>query len=100
VRASLCWLGDTPLVPSRKYLLRHTTREVRARVERVDYRWNVSKQEREPDTGELRMNDIAQVTLGLAQPIFPDRYAENRATGSFIAIDEATNDTVAAGMIQ
>ena len=100
LRASLCWLGDTPLVTSRKYLLRHTTREVSARVERVDHRWNVFTQEREAATGELRMNDIAQVALALAQPIFPDRYAENSATGSFILIDEATNNTVAAGMIQ
>ena len=100
LRASLCWLGDVPIAPSRKYLLRHTTREVRARVERVDHRWNVSAQERELGTVDLRMNDMAQVVLALAQPIFPDRYAENRATGSFILIDEVTNNTVAAGMIQ
>jgi sulfate adenylyltransferase subunit 1 len=100
LQASLCWLGDAPLAPSRNYLLRHTTREVRARIERIDHRWNVSTQERERSTGDLRMNDIAQVALALAQPVFPDLYAENRATGSFILIDEATNNTVAAGMIQ
>ena len=99
LRASLCWLGDTPLDPLRKYLLRHTTREVRARIERVDHRWNVSTQQREPSLGDLAMNDIAQVDLTLAQPVFPDCYADNRATGSFILIDEATNDTVAAGMV-
>jgi sulfate adenylyltransferase subunit 1 len=100
LQASLCWLGDVPLAPSRNYLLRHTTREVRARIERIDHRWNVSTQERERSTGDLRMNDIAQVALALSQPVFSDRYAENRATGSFILIDEATNNTVAAGMIQ
>jgi sulfate adenylyltransferase subunit 1 len=100
LHASMCWLGDAPLVPSRKYLLRHTTREVRARIQHIDHRWNVLTQEREPGTGDLRMNDIAQVVLALAQPVFADRYADNRATGSFILIDEATNNSVAAGMIQ
>ena len=53
----------------------------------------------EPAPTGLAMNDIARVGLTLAQPVFPDRYADNRATGSFILIDEATNNTVAAGMI-
>jgi sulfate adenylyltransferase subunit 1 len=100
VRASLCWLGDGPLELSRRYLLRHTTREVRARVERVDHLWNVSTQQRESALKGLSMNDIAEVELTLAQPVFADRYADNRATGSFILIDEATNNTVAAGMMQ
>jgi sulfate adenylyltransferase subunit 1 len=100
LRASLCWLGDAPLALSRKYLLRHTTREVRARIDSIEHRWNVSTQERDPSTGDLCMNDIAQVALVLTQPVFADRYAENHATGSFILIDEATNNTVAAGMIQ
>jgi len=99
LRASMCWFGDAPLDLKRKYMLRHTTREVLARVERIDHRWNVSTQEREPATGYLAMNDIAQVELTLAQPVFPDRYADNRATGSFILIDDATNNTVAAGMV-
>jgi sulfate adenylyltransferase subunit 1 len=99
LRASVCWLGDAPLDLTRKYLLRHTTREVQARVERIDHRWNVSTQQHEPASGYLAMNDIAQVELTLAQPVFPDRYADNRATGSFILIDEATNNTVAAGML-
>jgi sulfate adenylyltransferase subunit 1 len=99
LRAWVCSLGDAPLDLKRKYLLRHTTREVRARVERIDHRWNVSAQEREPATSDLAMNDIAQVQLTLAQPVFPDRYADIRATGSFILIDEATNNTVAAGMV-
>jgi len=98
--ATLCWLGDAPLDMRRKYLLRHTTREVRARVERIDHLWNVATQAREPAPPALAMNDIAQVSLALAHPVFPDRYADNRATGSFILIDEATNNTVAAGMVR
>jgi sulfate adenylyltransferase subunit 1 len=97
--ATVCWLGDTPLDTRRKYLLRHTTREVRARIDRIDHLWDVATQQREPAPLSLAMNDIAQIALTLAQPIFPDCYAENRATGSFILIDEATNNTVAAGLV-
>jgi len=82
------------------YALRHTTREVRTRIAGVADRWNVETQEREPASAPLEMNDIGRVSLALAQPVFVDRYDQNRAIGSFILIDEATNDTVAAGMIR
>jgi len=98
--ATLCWLSETPLDSRRKYLMRHTTREVRARIDGIDHLWNVATQAREPAPEFLRMNDIGQVGLKLAQPLFADRYADNRATGSFILIDEVTNNTVAAGLIQ
>ena len=97
--ATLCWLSDVAYDPRRKYLLRHTTREVRARIDRIDHRWNVSTQQREPALETLAMNDIGNVALTLAQPVFADRYADNRATGSFIIIDESSNNTVAAGLI-
>ena len=100
VDASLCWLASAPLDSRRRYLLRHTTREARAKVERIDYLWNVSTQSREPAPAALAMNDIGHVRLALAQPAFVDRYEDSRATGSFILIDEATHDTVAAGMVQ
>jgi sulfate adenylyltransferase subunit 1 len=99
IEATLCWLSAAPFDPRRKYLLRHTTREVRARIDRVDHRWNVSTQQREPALTTLAMNDIGSIGLTLAQPIFADRYAENPATGSFILIDESNNNTVAAGLI-
>jgi sulfate adenylyltransferase subunit 1 len=99
VDASLCWLASAPLDGRRPYLLRHTTREARASVERVDYLWNVSSQSREPAPATLAMNEIGHVRLALAQPAFFDRYRDSRATGSFILIDEATHDTVAAGMV-
>jgi sulfate adenylyltransferase subunit 1 len=98
--ATLCWLSETPLDSRRKYLVRHTTREVRARIDGIDHLWNVATQAREPAPEFLRMNDIGRVGLKLAQPLFADRYADNRATGSFILIDEVTNSTVAAGLIQ
>ncbi|OHC65453.1 MAG: sulfate adenylyltransferase [Rhodocyclales bacterium GWA2_65_20] len=98
IQANLCWLSDTPLDPNRRYLVRHTTRETKAKLAAIDSRLNIETLAREDATG-LAMNDIARVSFRLAQPICVDRYAENRATGAFIVIDEATNDTVGAGMI-
>ena len=100
IDADVAWLGDAPLELKRTYALRHTTREVRARVERVVDRWNVHTQSRETAAESLAMNDIGRVTLTLAQPVFADRYNDNHATGSFVLIDDATNDTVAAGMVR
>ena len=98
--ATVCWLNEVPLDSNRKYLLRHTTREVRALVDRIDFLWNVTSQQRELAPPTLRMNDIGRIVLTLAQPVFADRYADSHATGSFIVIDEATNETVAAGLIE
>ena len=100
LEASLCWLDAAPLDTNSKYVLRHTTREVRARVDRIDHLWNVASQQCEPAPPTLRMNDIGRVALSLAQPVFADRYADNQVTGSFIVIDEVTNNTVAAGLIE
>ena len=98
IDATVCWLSETPLSPARTYLVRHTTREVKAKVAKIDYRLDVNTLEQEAATG-LAMNDIARITLKLAQPIVADHYADNRATGAFIIIDETTNNTVGAGMI-
>lgn len=100
VTATVCWFDERPLDRRRTYVLRHTTREVRARVDRIDHLWNVATQAQEPAPEALAMNDIGQVTLTLAQPIVVDRYTDNHVTGSFILIDEATNATVAAGMVR
>ncbi|HRP22495.1 MAG TPA: sulfate adenylyltransferase subunit CysN [Thauera sp.] len=98
IDATVCWLSETPLSPARTYLVRHTTREVKAKLAKIDYRLDVNTLEHEATAG-LAMNDIARVTLKLAQPIVADRYKDNRATGAFIIIDESTNNTVGAGMI-
>jgi sulfate adenylyltransferase subunit 1 len=96
--ATVCWLAETPLSPARTYLVRHTTREVKAKLARIDHRLDVNTLEHEAaDT--LAMNDIARASLKLAQPIFADPYRTNRATGAFIIIDESTNNTVGAGMV-
>jgi sulfate adenylyltransferase subunit 1 len=98
IDATVCWLSETPLSPARTYLLRHTTREVKAKLVKIDHRLDVNTLEQEPAT-TLAMNDIAHLTFKLAQPVFADRYRDNRATGAFILIDESTNNTVGAGMI-
>jgi sulfate adenylyltransferase subunit 1 len=96
--AMLCWLSETPLVLNRRYLLRHTTREVKALVAGIAHRLDINTLEREA-TARLQMNDIGQVSFKLAQPLCADPYASNRTTGAFIVIDEASNNTVGAGMI-
>jgi sulfate adenylyltransferase subunit 1 len=98
VDATLCWLSGAPLSPARRYLVRHTTRETKAQVAEIAWRVDLADLERKPAAG-LAMNDIGRVSLRLAQPIFADPYAESRATGAFVVVDEATNDTVGAGMI-
>ncbi len=96
--AVLCWLHERPLESGRRYLVRHTTRETKAALAGITWRIDVNTLERGA-ASSLALNDIARVSLKLAQPVFADPYAENRATGAFIVVDEATNDTVGAGMI-
>jgi sulfate adenylyltransferase subunit 1 len=98
IHATVCWLSERPLATSRRYLLRHTTREVKAAIAAIEHRVDLEALEEQPADG-LAMNDIGRVSFRLAQPIAADPYAESRSTGAFILVDEATNDTVAAGMI-
>ena len=96
--ATLCWLAEAPLDKNRKYLIKHTTRMVKSLFSRLDYRVDVNTLEQRP-ADALNMNDIARVAMKVQQPLAFDSYATDRATGSFIVIDEASNNTVAAGMI-
>jgi sulfate adenylyltransferase subunit 1 len=100
VVAEICWLAQEPLHPGGRYLLKHTTRTVKARIASVNHRLDIHTLERAAAGGSVAMNDIAQIALSLNQPIFCDPYRENRATGSFILIDELTHQTVAAGLIE
>ena len=99
VELMMCWLDNKSLNPTGKYILRHTSNEVRAKVKEVRYKVDVNTLHRNEDELEIKMNDIARVKLRLAKPIFTDSYSKNRITGSVILIDEATNNTVASGMI-
>jgi sulfate adenylyltransferase large subunit len=96
--ATLCWLGDAPARPGARYLLKHTTRTARARLEAIEHALDVTTLTQEP-VDELPLNAIGRVRLRLGEPVMADPYAANRATGAFILIDEATNDTVGAGMV-
>ena len=98
--ATVCWLGDEPLDTRRKYVVRHTTRQVRGFVAGIHHRWDPSTQSKESAPELLRTNDIGQIRLKLAQPLCVDPYDDNHATGSFVLVDETSNSTVAAGMIQ
>jgi len=99
IEATICWLAEAPLSTARRYLVRHTTRETKAQFAEIADRVDLGELEWKSASG-LGMNDIGRVSLRLAQPIFADPYAENRSTGAFIVVDEATNDTVGAGMIR
>jgi len=96
--AMLCWLSETPLDKNRKYLVKHTTRTAKCLFSSIDYRVDVNTLEQHANP-TVNMNDIAHVAMKVQQPLAFDHYKRNRATGSFIVIDEATNNTVAAGMI-
>jgi len=98
--ADLCWLDTEPFTPQRKYLLKHTTRTVPAKVSAIESRLDINSLTHLPGGSELKMNDIARVSLTLAQPIVADTFAVHAPTGSFILIDTATNQTAAAGMIR
>jgi sulfate adenylyltransferase subunit 1 len=98
IDATVCWMAEAPMDSARTYLIRHTTRDSKARLAAIDHRLDVNTLEKVA-AEKLAMNDIAQVTFKLAQPLFVDPYAENRGTGAFIIIDESSNNTVGAGMI-
>ena len=97
--ANLSWLSTKPLDTSRKYLIKHTTQCVRAVFEGIDYRLNVNTLERETAVTTFNLNDIGRVRLKTARPLMFDVYGIARETGSFILIDEVSNETVAGGMI-
>ncbi|HUA50169.1 MAG TPA: sulfate adenylyltransferase subunit CysN [Solirubrobacteraceae bacterium] len=98
LEAMVCWMGEAPLRPGARLVIKHTTRTTRARVEKLDYRVEINTLAHEP-ADELGLNEIGRVRLRTGTPLIVDQYACNRTTGSFILIDEASNDTVAAGMV-
>jgi sulfate adenylyltransferase subunit 1 (EFTu-like GTPase family) len=97
--ATVCWLGDRPAAAGGRYLLKHGTRTVPARLDEVEGRMDFAGLEWPPADG-LALNDIAHVKLRLGGEVAPDPYERCHATGAFILVDEATNDTVAAGMVR
>jgi len=99
VNADVCWLSEEPLDLRRKYLLKHGTRQTAARITKIDSILDINTQQRH-DAEALKLNDVARIALTVQQPLAADAYADIRATGAFILIDEVTHQTVAAGMIR
>jgi sulfate adenylyltransferase subunit 1 len=97
--AMVCWMSDMPLRARGRYGIKHTTRNARAIVDALRYRIDVNTLHRDEEAAELGLNQIGRVHLRTSAPLLVDEYRRNRATGSFILIDEATNDTVGGGMI-
>ncbi len=97
--ADVCWLSEEPLDLGRKYWLKHTTRQVAAKVTAIDSLLNINTQQADVGT-ELKLNGIGRIRLMVQQPLAADSYDDIRATGSFILIDEISHQTVAAGMIR
>ncbi|WP_439183680.1 sulfate adenylyltransferase subunit 1 [Carboxylicivirga taeanensis] len=99
IEAMVCWFNERKLVPRGKYVIRHTSSDARCMVTDVQYKMNINTLEKNEDDIEVGMNDIARIKLRTTKPLFFDSYSRNRITGSIILVDEATNETVAAGMI-
>ncbi|MBJ8348164.1 adenylyl-sulfate kinase [Antrihabitans sp. YC2-6] len=100
IDAMVCWFTDvSTLSEDSRFTMLHTTRSTRAQVTRLDYRLDVNTLHRDLDAKSLGLNQIGRVQLRVQQPLLFDPYRKNRTTGSFVLVDEATNNTVAAGMI-
>jgi sulfate adenylyltransferase subunit 1 len=99
VEAMICWFSDKKLQPNGRYLLRHTSKETKVIVKSIRYKVDINTLHKIENTSEVAMNDIGRIRLHVATPLFFDSYHRNRNTGSFILIDECTNNTLGAGMI-
>ena len=99
VEAIVCWMIDQPLRRGGRYAIKHTTRWARAMVAELSYRLDVNTLSKDESATELGLNEIGRVRLRITAPLMHDTYHENRLTGSFILVDEATNVTAGAGMI-
>ena len=99
IDAMVCWMAERPLTPAGRYRIEHTSRTALAKVDQVLYRIDVNSLHRKEEAEGLELNEIGKLRLRLSSPLLVDEYRRNRMTGSFILIDESTNDTVGAGMV-
>lgn len=95
----LCWLHSAPAKPRGKYTIQHTTNDQKAMISEVVYKIDINTYDRNTEDKELRMNDICRARIRTTKPLMVDAYRDNRFTGSIILVDDATNETVAAGMV-
>lgn len=94
-----CWFNERPLVPGGKYAVKHASQDVRCIVKDVQYKMDINTLEENTEDKAIKMNDIGRLKIKTTKPLFFDSYENNKITGSLILIDEATNETMAAGMI-
>jgi sulfate adenylyltransferase subunit 1 len=97
--AMLCWFHNDPARPRAKYTIMHTSNKQKAMIKEVIYKIDINTYNREEEDKQLNMNDISRVKIRTTRPLMIDEYRDNRITGSFVLIDDATHETVAAGMI-
>ncbi|HIG32109.1 MAG TPA: sulfate adenylyltransferase subunit CysN [Flavobacteriales bacterium] len=95
----ICWMHEKKMMIGGKYTIRHTSQTARCVIKEVNYKMDINTLHRLEDDKEISMNDIGRITIRTTKPLFFDSYRRNRNTGSIILVDEATNETVAAGMI-
>jgi sulfate adenylyltransferase subunit 1 len=99
INLMVCWFNEKPLKLRGRYLTRNYSNEIACQISDVNYRMNINTLEKETSNPEVKMNDIAHITIKSARPLYYDSYRKNNITGSLIFIDEGTNETVGAGMI-
>ena len=97
--AKICWIGETPLNTSSRFILRIMTNEVQAKVTEILYCIDINTLHRDEENKEISTNDIARIKIKTASPVLTDSYSKNRTTGAFILVDPSTHLTVAAGVI-
>ncbi len=95
----ICWMNEKKMIPGGKYTVRHTSQTARCIIKEVKYKMDINSLHRNEEDREIGLNDIGRITIRTTKPLFFDSYTRNRNTGSIILVDEATNETVAAGMI-
>jgi len=95
-----CWFNEKPLSPGGRYIVRNYSHDTGCIVKSIDYRMNIDTLEKDTGALSVGMNDIAHLTIKTSKPLYFDPYKKNNITGSLILIDEGTNETVAAGMIE
>lgn len=95
----ICWMNDKKMMLRGKYTIKHTSQTARCVIKDVKYKIDINTLHRIQDDKEIGINEIGRIVIRTTRPLFFDSYRRNRNTGSIIMINEATNETVAAGMI-
>jgi sulfate adenylyltransferase subunit 1 len=100
ITATLSWMEEQPLIIGKSFLLQHNTNRVKAKLVELQSVLDIKTMEEKTAVAELKLNDIGRVVIKTARPVFADTYQSNPENGSFILIDEFTNNTVAVGFIE